>query len=167
MHGVELISIFTNFTRGSPAPVKHQGNQEWKKYTELSIVALLEWDDTIKLTDISDRFKFEPNFASGSDESCSFVLNNQMYIVGGTYDSPFTKQISIVKDYSLIKSGILLPEDFTTPSCQSINDMAYLCAPYNHQNWCYQVIICSVLTAFSNCPFSLKLYKKLHLFSQL
>ena len=108
--------------------------------THATKVALLDWTDTVNLTDITDKFKFDGHFETGSDESCSFQLHNQMYIIGGTYESPFARQISIVKPHALVKSGVILPEDFTAPSCQSIDDVAYICSPYNHKNWCYQVV---------------------------
>ena len=99
----------------------------------------------MNLTDITDKFTFDGQFETGSDESCSFQLHNQMYIVGGTYGAPFARQISIMKPNALVKSGVVLPEEFTAPSCQSVDGMAYICSPYNHKNWCYQVDLVNVL----------------------
>jgi len=76
---IKLTSLFTNSTSGEHYAVE------------------LDWDDKEdKLTDISKQFKFDTG--TGAQNSCSFLLKDKMFVIGGDYGFQFSKLLFLFNE---------------------------------------------------------------------
>ena len=88
-------------------------------------------DDT-GLADSNIFFVFDDN--TEVHASCSFTLNNRMFIVGGEYDR---RQINQVKNCQLKRLGHL-PFDCFYGACAATADHVYMCFDFDNSKTCHQ-----------------------------
>ena len=73
------------------------------------------------LGELSEVFHFQFEPTTGSDWSCSAVINGLMMIFGGDEDFPYSNQISIVESCTLRRLGSL-PMDFEFGACNTFQN---------------------------------------------
>ena len=92
-----------------------------------------EWGNDFEALHSNIDFRYEDD--TQSYYSCSYMFNNDMYIVGGLN---FKRQVAVVSDCGLSQTEIFLPMEFDNGRCTTLSsEQVFMCFPYDAGSNCW------------------------------